>query len=162
MTLAGINRGRLSLLFYNRDSMALQQIFRGRYGYLEKLWARMEAPTLADSDLANKEQTGTKRNLISVNGSLRDPQVQPVKPFYPGGLTPQTPLDLQWVTDSLQSLGMRVVLQRGVRCFADYMQAEVRARMTEVQLLEVKRTYRARMPYLAMGRYIHLIAKKTF
>lgn len=154
--------GRLSLLFYNRDSMALQQIFRGRYGYLEKLWARMEAPALAAGDAIIEDQYDAKQNPISDSDSLQSPQLQPVKPFYPGGLTPQTPLDLQWVTDTLQSLGMRVTLQRGVRCFADYMQAEVRARMTEAQLLEVERTYRARMPYLAMGRYIHLIAVKTF
>jgi len=133
--------GCLSILFYNRDSMALQQIFRGRYGYLEKMWARTTA-------------TG---------GQMSTDCSQPLglsEPFYPGGLTPQTPLSLAWVTDQLTGMGFRIQLQRGVRCFADYMHAEVRARLTEEQLLSIERSYRAQMPFLAMARYIHVIAKK--
>lgn len=193
--------GRLSVLFYNRDSMALQQIFRGRYGYLEKLWARMEeggVPSVGATTAAIPVTTmpvtttpvtttpvtttsGTTTPVTAAQDTRMEckdtvvkrvrhekddtraqpyPGAVPVKPFYPGGLTPQTPLDLQWVIDTVTKLGMRVVLQRGVRCFADYMQANVRARMSEAELLQVERTYRGRMPYLAMGRYIHLVAEK--
>lgn len=183
--------GRLSVLFYNRDSMALQQIFRGRYGYLEKLWARMEEgnvpsvgattaaipvtttpaittpATTTPVTTAQAASIECKDTVVKRAGHEKDdtraqpyPGAVPVKPFYPGGLTPQTPLDLQWVIDTVTKLGMRVVLQRGVRCFADYMQANVRARMSEAELLQVERIYRGRMPYLAMGRYIHLVAEK--
>lgn len=143
--------GRVSLLFYNRDSMALQQIFRGRYGYLEKLWARtgeQQIVSVSGVDGAPSSKTNASQALV--------------EPFYPGGLTPQTPLDPQWVCETLEDLGFSVLFQRGVRCFADYMQSEVRARMTEAQLLAVERTYRRRMPYLGMARYIHVVAQKTF
>jgi S-adenosylmethionine-dependent methyltransferase len=83
-----------------------------------------------------------------------------VKPFYPGGLTPQTPLASQWVCDQLHALGLQVSWLRGVRCFADYLQANVRSRMTEEQLLAIERTYRTEMPYRQMARYIHLLAVK--
>lgn len=132
--------GHLSLLVFNKDSIALQQVFRGRYDYLARLWERLDA---------SPDRSGSQEMLSA-----------PALPFYPGGLTPQTPLDRLWVQAQLHELGFDVVFEAGVRCFSDYLVADVRERLSFEQLLQMERVYRHQMPFLGMARFIHVIARK--
>ena len=72
-----------------------------------------------------------------------------------GGLTPQHPLDPEQVRDWL-TLPLRH--QRGIRCFADYLDPELLARRSHADTLALERRLGTEMPYRDMARYLHFLA----
>ncbi|RMG54179.1 MAG: methyltransferase domain-containing protein, partial [Gammaproteobacteria bacterium] len=74
---------------------------------------------------------------------------------HPGGLTPKSPLDPEEVR---QWLRLPVRHQRGIRCFTDYLDADLRKRRSYEDILELEQRLGTRMPYRDMARYLHLLA----
>lgn len=77
------------------------------------------------------------------------------------GLTPPNPQYPHVVQQWLDELGFKVETHTGIRVFHDYLNPQVLANSDQTELLELEKQY-CRLPtYRDMGRYIHLLAKKT-
>ena len=98
------------------------------------------------------------RNLILGNwrklerGSLRGEE---------GGLTPYHPLALAEVEAWLARWGLEVVGRAGVRVIYDYMRRDLRDSRPQEEMVAMELQYAEREPYLRLGRYHHLLVKKT-
>jgi len=79
----------------------------------------------------------------------------------PGSLTPLHPLDPSEVMDWLEQLGLDVISRSGVRTFYDLMDATPRNKIPLEDILEQELALRHQSPYREMGRYIHLLCRKS-
>ncbi|NWF38359.1 methyltransferase domain-containing protein [Mariprofundus sp. NF] len=78
-----------------------------------------------------------------------------------GGLTPYNPLTLQEVEGWLDEWQFELLSRAGVRVVYDFMDRKMReARPTE-EVVRIEMKYAQQQPYLQMGRYLHLIAKRA-
>lgn len=77
----------------------------------------------------------------------------------PGSLTPQSPLLPPQVLLWLEQQGLVIDSVTGIRCLNDYFYPQVRLPPDEVYALE--RDYSRREPYKWLGRYIHVIARRS-
>ncbi|MCF7821084.1 MAG: methyltransferase domain-containing protein [Mariprofundaceae bacterium] len=77
-----------------------------------------------------------------------------------GGLTPYHPLSLDEVQDWLDHWRFRTLSRAGVRVVYDYMERRIRDKRPIEEIVRIELKYAQHEPYLHMGRYLHLIAKK--
>jgi len=77
-----------------------------------------------------------------------------------GGLTPYHPLSLGEVEGWLAEWGMAIEGRAGVRVVYDYMTRAMRDARPLEDMVRLELLYAEREPYLRMGRYLHLLAKK--
>lgn len=75
------------------------------------------------------------------------------------GLTPTHPLYIDDVKHWLDKWQMQLVSQSGVRVIHDYLKTHQPANFDFQQLLNMELTYSLHPSYIALGRYVHFIAK---
>jgi len=74
-------------------------------------------------------------------------------------LSPQQPLDQEWVEQQLLAHGLQINSKSGVRCFHDYLRDPKRDE-GDPKLLEIELQYRRQSPYRELGRYQHWLIQK--
>ena len=77
-----------------------------------------------------------------------------------GGLTPYHPLSLDSVQSWLDQWGYKTLSRAGVRVIYDYMERRIRDKRPIEEIVRIEMKYAQHEPYLHMGRYLHVIAKK--
>ncbi|NWF35253.1 methyltransferase domain-containing protein [Mariprofundus sp. KV] len=77
-----------------------------------------------------------------------------------GGLTPYNPLTLQEVEGWLEEWNFELLSRAGVRVVYDYMDRKMREARPVEEVVRIEMKYARQPPYLQMGRYLHLIAKR--
>ena len=77
-----------------------------------------------------------------------------------GGLTPYHPLTLEEVQGWLQVWNYPVISRAGVRVVFDYMDRKMREARDVDEVVRIEMKYARKEPYLHLGRYLHLIARK--
>ncbi len=77
-----------------------------------------------------------------------------------GSLTPYYPLTLEEVEGWLERWQFEVLSRAGVRVIYDYMERRIRDKRPVEEIVRIEMKYAQHEPYLHMGRYLHLIAKK--
>lgn len=77
-----------------------------------------------------------------------------------GGLTPYNPLTLQEVEGWLEAWRYEILGRAGVRVVYDYMDRKMREARPVEEVVRIEMKYAQQQPYLQMGRYLHLIAKR--
>jgi len=78
-----------------------------------------------------------------------------------GSLTPINPLDPQQVLDWIGALQLQLLSHSGIRVFHDYIFNEEHRAREPQKLLQMELEFSQQEPYRSLGRYIHLLAKKT-
>ena len=78
-----------------------------------------------------------------------------------GGLTPISPLDPEDVYAWLQAAGFSVVSKTGIRVVHDYLTRDLQASRSYEDILHMEKMLCRQEPYLSLGRYIHVIARKN-
>ncbi len=76
-------------------------------------------------------------------------------------LNPQNPMRPQDVIAHLTTNGMVIEQVTGIRCFHDYMQRKPTDDLHYQQLLALEKQYCQQDPFRWLGKYIHIVAKKT-
>lgn len=77
-----------------------------------------------------------------------------------GGLTPISPLDPVDVYGWLESAGFDIISKTGIRVVNDYLNRELQASRSYEDILHMEKLLCRQEPYLSLGRYIHVIARK--
>jgi S-adenosylmethionine-dependent methyltransferase len=77
-----------------------------------------------------------------------------------GGLTPYNPLTLQEVEGWLEEWKFELLSRAGVRVVYGYMDRKMREARPVEEVVRIEMKYARQQPYLQMGRYLHLIAKR--
>lgn len=77
-----------------------------------------------------------------------------------GGLTPISPLDPAEVYGWLEKAGFEIVGKTGIRVVNDYLNRELQASRSYEDILDMEKRLCRQEPYLSLGRYIHVIARK--
>ena len=80
---------------------------------------------------------------------------------HPGGLTPYHPLDIDTVQAWLEEQGLQVIGVAGLRVLHDYLPAELRDDRPLEELIRIEWKYCRHPAWMRLGRYLHLIARKT-
>ncbi len=75
-------------------------------------------------------------------------------------LSPDHPLDPQQVYGWLDALGMVIEGKTGVRVFHDYLQNKQQQIDNFEELLALEQRYCRQEPFVSLGRYIHVMARK--
>jgi S-adenosylmethionine-dependent methyltransferase len=78
-----------------------------------------------------------------------------------GGLTPYHPLSLHEVESWLQEWHMPVIARAGVRVIHDYMEKQLRDSRPVEETVRMEMQYAQQEPYLYLGRYLHVVARKS-
>ena len=78
-----------------------------------------------------------------------------------GGLTPPNPIQPAWVKLKLAEYGFTVIQQSGVRVFSDYVGVKRGGNTSDEDVLTMELQYSQRAPYMNMGRYIHMVCRRT-
>jgi len=78
-----------------------------------------------------------------------------------GGLTPYNPLTLEEVQDWFNEWDLDLLSRAGVRVVYDYMDRKMREARPVEEVVRIEMKYAQQQPYLQMGRYLHLIARKV-
>ncbi|KUJ84625.1 SAM-dependent methyltransferase [Microbulbifer flavimaris] len=78
---------------------------------------------------------------------------------HPGSLTPQNPLQLEWVQDWLTQHDLAIVSHSGIRCFHDYMTPTIREKLPASAIVEKELEYSRVEPYRQLARYVHLLCR---
>jgi len=76
-------------------------------------------------------------------------------------LMPQRPLDPQDVYHKLTTLGYDVLSWRGIRCVHDHMPKFMRDKKSLDEFFEIEKTIGLTPPYRDLGRYVHMVCKKS-
>jgi len=76
-------------------------------------------------------------------------------------LMPQQPLLPEEVKTKAESLGLELVLHRGIRCIHDHMFVEMRNRKSLQEFIEIEKDIGLKPPYRDLGRYVHMLFQKT-
>ncbi len=77
-----------------------------------------------------------------------------------GGLTPISPLDPIDVYGWLDAAGFDIISKTGIRVVNDYLNRDLQARRSYEDILHMEKLLCRQEPYLSLGRYIHVIARK--
>ena len=80
---------------------------------------------------------------------------------HPGGLTPSNPIDPAQVFQWLAAYNMQIEIFSGVRVVHDYIRKDIRNNRSTADLLEMELAFSRQEPYRMMGRYIHLLCRRT-
>ena len=97
------------------------------------------------------------RNLIMGNFY----QLMHPKPADKGSLTPNNPVSYDTVAGWLAARGYDIVCTSGIRVFSDYAPLK-RGGLTNAEaVIEMELKYSQTHPFWQMGRYLHVLAKKT-
>lgn len=75
-------------------------------------------------------------------------------------LSPDYPRDPEQVYQWLAECGFQIESRAGIRVFHDYMRDKQKQSEYFSQVLEMEERYCRQEPYLSMGRYIHVTARK--
>jgi S-adenosylmethionine-dependent methyltransferase len=78
-----------------------------------------------------------------------------------GSLTPINPLEPQQVLGWVSDLQLKLLSHSGIRVFHDYVFNEEHRAREPQKLLQMELEFSQQEPYRSLGRYIHLLAKKT-
>lgn len=78
-----------------------------------------------------------------------------------GGLTPYYPLTLAEVEGWLSARDFELLSRAGVRVVFDYMDRKMREARDVNEVVRIELKYAMHEPYLQLGRYLHLIARKN-
>lgn len=97
------------------------------------------------------------RNAILGNFHLATPHIQRRRKR---SLSPQKPLFPQQVDEWLVECKMDILGKSGVRVFHDYLQSRQLQQKDFPALLALEQQYCREEPYISMGRYIHVMARK--
>ena len=97
------------------------------------------------------------RNAILGNFHLATPHIQRRRKR---SLSPQKPLFPQQVDEWLAECKMDILGKSGVRVFHDYLQSRQLQQKDFPALLALEQQYCREGPYISMGRYIHVMARK--
>ncbi|WP_340622062.1 tRNA uridine 5-oxyacetic acid(34) methyltransferase CmoM [Xenorhabdus siamensis] len=97
------------------------------------------------------------RNAILGNFHLATPNIQRRRKR---SLSPQNPLVPEQVYQWLVELNMEITGKTGVRVFHDYLQSRQLQNTDFPALLELEQRYCRQEPYISLGRYIHVMARK--
>lgn len=77
----------------------------------------------------------------------------------PKSLTPTNPLLPEDVLGWLAASGLTVLSRTGVRIIYDYLSREIREQRSFEDILEMERRYCRQEPFIALGRYMHVLAQ---
>jgi S-adenosylmethionine-dependent methyltransferase len=77
----------------------------------------------------------------------------------PKSLTPTNPLHPEDVYNWLEAMGLTVLARTGVRIVYDYLPREIRQQRALEDIMEMERRYCRQDPFIALGRYIHVLAQ---
>lgn len=77
-------------------------------------------------------------------------------------LSPDYPRDPVQVYDWLQNCGFEIERRAGIRVFCDYMKEPPRGDNGVEAIIEMERRYSRQEPFLSLGRYIHITARKPW
>lgn len=97
------------------------------------------------------------RNAILGNFHLATPNMQRRRKR---SLSPQYPLVPEDVYQWLDESGLQIVGKSGVRVFHDYLQSRQLQNKDFPALLALEQRYCRQEPYISLGRYIHVMARK--
>mgnify|MGYP003364991767 CR=1 FL=1 len=75
-------------------------------------------------------------------------------------LLPDHPLDPNQVYQWLEQLGLEIVGKTGVRVFHDYLRNRQQHKQDFDELLALEQRYCRQEPFISLGRYIHVMARK--
>ena len=78
-----------------------------------------------------------------------------------GGLTPISPLDPVDVYGWLEAAGFNIISKTGIRVVNDYLNRDLQASRSYEDILHMEKLLCRQEPYLSLGRYIHVIARKS-
>lgn len=95
-----------------------------------------------------------------MNGRLHDPEGGNAY-LKNSGNAPKHSFDSDEVFAYLQAKGFELKRQRGIRCIYDHMNEKIRQKMDEQALFEADLKYGLVEPYRQLGRYVHLLLRKT-
>ena len=98
------------------------------------------------------------RNLV--RGNLRKVERADWAGTGEGSLTPINPLEPKDVIQWIQDAGLSVESKSGVRVFQDYLLRDIRAQVSDDDIVKAEVEFSRKEPYLELGRYIHLICKR--
>jgi S-adenosylmethionine-dependent methyltransferase len=79
---------------------------------------------------------------------------------HPGSLTPPHPQQPEQVLGWLQQQGLEVLAKTGVRVAYDYLSRDLRSQRSDEDIIAVEALLRQQPAFWALGRYVHLIARK--
>jgi len=77
----------------------------------------------------------------------------------PKSLTPTNPLLPEDVYCWLEAIGLKILSRTGVRIIYDYLSREIRDQRSVEDILEMERRYCRQEAFIALGRYIHVLAQ---
>ncbi|KAA1193002.1 tRNA uridine 5-oxyacetic acid(34) methyltransferase CmoM [Photorhabdus heterorhabditis] len=97
------------------------------------------------------------RNAILGNFHLATPNMQRRRKR---SLSPQNPLAPEQVYQWLAELNLAIIGKTGVRIFHDYLQSRQLQNENFPALLALEQRYCRQEPYISLGRYIHVMARK--
>lgn len=98
------------------------------------------------------------RNLV--RGNLRKVELANWAGTGEGSLTPINPLEPKDVIEWIESAGLTIQSKSGVRVFQDYLLRDIRAQVSDDDIVKSEVEFSRKEPYLNLGRYIHLVCKK--
>lgn len=140
-----------------------------KYGLIRQAAAKIEWEELEDAseekenlqDLAI-EIGNVKNNCLDIKTyeSIRfgaDPEIQRRRKR---SLSPQNPLMPEQVYQWLDDCRLTIEAKTGVRVFHDYLQSRQLQNRDFPALLALEQRYCRQEPYISLGRYIHVMARK--
>lgn len=77
----------------------------------------------------------------------------------PNSLTPTNPLLPEEVNAWLEALGLRILSRTGVRIVYDYLPREIQEQRSLQDIIEMERRFCRQEPFVALGRYMHVMAQ---
>lgn len=77
----------------------------------------------------------------------------------PKSLTPTNPLLPEDVYGWLEAIGLTMLSRTGVRIIYDYLSRDIREQRSLEDILEMERRFCRQEPFLALGRYMHVLAQ---
>jgi S-adenosylmethionine-dependent methyltransferase len=99
----------------------------------------------------------TWRGLM--NGKLHAPATSTER-MATEGISPQQPLEPQWVHDQLTGLGLEVKSWRGIRFVYDHMHQKIRDRVGLEAIAASESEFGYQAPYKDLARYVHMLCHK--
>jgi S-adenosylmethionine-dependent methyltransferase len=99
------------------------------------------------------------RNLI--RGNFNWVQQAPTYTADNGSLTPNNPCSIEQVRGWLAQSHFRIQVESGLRVFSDYVVEKRGGNQLPEQVLAMEVAYSTQEPFKWMGRYLHVVSKKT-
>lgn len=94
-----------------------------------------------------------------MNGKLHAPTTSTER-MSKEGISPQQPLEPQWVHDQLIDLGLEVKSWRGIRFIYDHMHQKIRDRVGLEAVAASESEFGELAPYRDLARYVHMLCYK--